>query len=69
MVAVAFKEITNNKGTTLRRKKQVLRFAQDDKSWKRPDHFFSQVFPLSGLLQISRLLVEITTSAGPRTSM
>jgi hypothetical protein len=33
------------------------------------DHFFAQVFPLSALLQISWLLVEITTSAGPRTSM
>lgn len=32
-------------------------------------HFFAQVFPLSALLQISWLLVEITTSAGPRTSM
>jgi hypothetical protein len=33
------------------------------------DYFFSQVFPLSALLQISWLLVEITTSAGPGTSM
>ena len=36
---------------------------------KRRDHFFSQVFPPSALLQISLLLVESTISAGPRTSM
>jgi hypothetical protein len=36
---------------------------------KWPDHFFSQVFPVSALFQISWLLVEITTSAGSRTSM
>ena len=66
-VAVAFEEITEGC------KKQVLplRLAQgqDDKSSKRPGHFFSQVFPLSALLQISLLLVEITTSAEGCTSM
>ncbi len=35
---------------------------------KRRDHFFSQVFPPSALLQISLLLVESTISAGPWTS-
>ena len=44
-------------------------FAELVDAHKRPDHFFSQVFPLSALLQISWLVVESTTSAASRTSM
>lgn len=44
-------------------------FAELVDAQKRPDHFFSQVFPLSALLQISWLVVESTTSAASRTSM